>query len=86
MLINEKISEICCSRSRDGTTKIIRGLAHFSYKERLRELALCSLEKRRLAGDLTAAFQPLKGANNQMGDRILIQSDCDRNPIHYMIQ
>ncbi|KAK4810747.1 hypothetical protein QYF61_007721 [Mycteria americana] len=59
-------------------TKMIQGLEHLSYKERLRELGLFSLEKRRLLGDLIAAFQYLKGAYRKDGDRLFSKACCDR--------
>jgi len=51
-----------------NTTKVIRGLKYLSYEEKLKEMGLLSVEKRRLWGDLTSAFQYLKGAYKQQGD------------------
>ena len=65
-------------RVRRRATKMIRGPEHLSYEERLRELGLFSLVKRRLQGDLTVAFQYLKGMYKQEGGRLFMRVDSDR--------
>ena len=57
---------------------MIRGLEHLSSEDRLRGLGLSSLEKRRLRGDLIAAFQRLKGSCKEDGDKLLSKACCDR--------
>ena len=57
---------------------MVRGLEHLSSEERLRELGLFSSEKRRLWGDIIVAFQYLKGAYKQEGERLFVRVDSDR--------
>jgi len=59
-------------------TKTMKEMEHLSYEDRLRELGLFSLKKRRLWGDLIAAFQYLKGAYRKEGDNLFSKACCDR--------
>ena len=57
---------------------MFRGLEHLSYEDRLRELELFSMEKRRLRGDLIVAFQYLNGAYRKAGEGLFIRERSDR--------
>jgi len=59
-------------------TKMIRELEYLSYEDRLRELGLFSLEKRRLRGDLLAALQYLNGAYRKDGEGLSTGVCSDR--------
>jgi len=59
-------------------TKMIQGMEHLPYEDRLRELGLFSLEKRRQWGDLRAAFQYLKRNYRKEGNRLYSRVCGDR--------
>ena len=57
---------------------MMRGLESLCWEERLGELGLLSLGKRRLRAHLIAAFQYLKGGNKKAGDKLFSRACSDR--------
>ncbi|KAJ7418785.1 hypothetical protein WISP_57545 [Willisornis vidua] len=64
--------------SPEEATKLIRRMEHLSYEERLGQLGLFRMEKRRLWDDLIVAFKYLKEAYKKDGEGLFVRASSDR--------
>ena len=51
----------CLEKVQRSATKMVHGLRHLSYEQRLRHLELTTLRERRIRGDLIETFKIMTG-------------------------
>ncbi|KAG8444342.1 hypothetical protein GDO86_009505 [Hymenochirus boettgeri] len=63
-------------------TKLIRGMEGLEYAERLEKLQLCTLEKRRLRGDMITVYKYINGPYNKLSGALFTNRTCQRTRGH----
>lgn len=72
----------CLERVQRVATRMVNGLKHEAYDQRLKRLGLFSLSRRRLRGDLIEAFKIVKGKSGSLKDDLFQLLPGDRTRGH----
>ena len=67
----------CLEKVQRSATKMVHGLRHLSYEQRLRHLELTTLRERRIRGDLIETFKIMTGKESVDRSQFFQLSTCE---------